>query len=234
MDFRIQYIIRNEASKWLSKNPERLSHLEIEKFKNSLDEYLFGNSKTIDDEVYDFLVDAKLIKNPTRHSQFAQYLNKKYSKTSVNSILDVGAGRCCHLSKELTDFGFKMSVQDPKIRLTDKEIKRLGIIEGFRTRFECDEYSSSGKGTNIQKYDALVGLEPCMATEHIIRQGLAYDKPFDVLLCYEKHNALNGKGFSEPEEWFDYLKGISKDVDIIKQGSSFIATNSSVMEAGNE
>jgi len=98
MDFRIQYIIKNEAAKWISQNPERLSHGEIEKFKKGLDEYLFGNSRTIDDEVYDFLVDSKLIKGKTRHSTFADYLKKKYLGTDVKKVLDVGAGRCCHLS----------------------------------------------------------------------------------------------------------------------------------------
>ena len=234
MDFRIQYMIKDKASKWLAENPERLTSKEKEQFKKSLDEYLFTNSKTIDDEVFDFLVQTKLIKNDARHITFANYLNKKYANSKVKTILDVGAGRCCHLSRELTRNGFKIYSQDPKIRLTDKEIKRAGIVEAVRTKFECDEYSNGGKGTYIQKFDAVVGLEPCMATEHIIRQGLAYDKPFDVLLCYENHNALDGRTFKEPEDWFDYLKGISREVDIVKLGSSFIATNSSVMEAGNE
>jgi len=99
-------------------------------------------------------------------------------------------------------------------------------ITTIKKLFRCDEFAKNGVGTDITQFNIIVGLEPCDATEHIIRQGLTYDKPFDVLLCYENHDALSGKRFNEPEEWFDHLKGISTEVDIVKLGSSFIATNS--------
>ena len=86
-------------------------------------------------------------------------------------------------------------------------------------------FARSGEGTNIINFDLIVGLEPCGATEHIIRQALKYDKPFDVSLCAAPHNALNGDTFNSYLEWYNHLKNISKEVSIIKNDCGYIATN---------
>ena len=110
---------------------------------------------------------------------------------------------------------------DPKIRLKDNEIKPRKIKQIIKKPFYCDDFSN--KGTDISKFDLIVGLEPCDATEHIIRQGLKYEKPFEVSLCYQAHNGLNGQKFNTPEDWYKHLQQISNEVDILKMEDDYIA-----------
>lgn len=130
----------------------------------------------------------------------------------------------CKLSKILARYGNSMHAIDPNIRLSANEAKNSNI-KIMPQKFMCDEYSKNGKGTNIKHYDMLVGLEPCDATEHIIRQGLKYDKPCDVLLCAVPHNALNGKTFKSAQEWQEYLLSISSELTIKEHNKSSIISN---------
>ena len=141
---------------------------------------------------------------------------------STQKILDVGAGRLCELSSTLATKGFKMFAMDPNIRLLPNEANSLNIHIS-KNLFLCDRYAKSHKGTDVKNFDLLIGLEPCLATEHIIHQGLKYEKPFDVVLCYEAHKALNGKEFKSVDEWFEHLLKISQEVEIIKHNDSYIA-----------
>lgn len=218
-------IIPSLAKEYISKNPERFTPEEIKKFNNDLNNYLNNKSKIIDDEVFDFLVYKGLINNGSRHNQFAKYINSKYAPNTTPNILDVGAGRMCHLSHRLSRSGYNMTAIDPKIRLTDSEAQAMNLkIE--RNNFYCDEYAPQNtSGTPINDYDLLVGLEPCDATEHIIRQGLKYNKPFEVLLCYTAHKKLTGGMPQSPEAWYKYLRNISSEIEVKKYDDSFIATN---------
>ena len=212
------------AELYLQKNSERLDVAEKADFRKNLTKFL-GGDFVLADEVYDFLVYEKLIKAQNRHEIFANYLAGKYSKESYKKILDVGAGRLCKLSAKLSSLGYEVYAQDPKIRLTEQEAKNLSIKKISRFKFACDDFSKNNAGTPVGAYDVLVGLEPCDATEHIIRQALKYDKPFDVHLCYAPHAALSGENFKTPEEWYKHLKSISDEIKILQQDSSFIATN---------
>lgn len=98
-------------------------------------------------------------------------------------------------------------------------------IVAIKKHFKSDDFAKSGEGTNIQNFDLIVGLEPCGATEHIIRQALKYDKPFDISLCAAPHKALSGDTFNSYLEWYNHLKNISKEVSIIKNDCGYIATN---------
>ncbi len=217
-----------EASKYLRRNPERFSKEEMDSFLQKLDNFIDNQSEVIDDEVYDFLVASRLVNNKTREEKFMSYINKKYGFLHFNKIMDVGAGRMCKLSKALEKFGNKMYAIDPKIRLTDKEASNLGISIS-NDKFICDEYARFGKGTNIKKMDLIVGLEPCEATEHIIRQSLKYDKPFDISLCATPHDSLDGRKFVCYEDWYEYLQSISKEVDIKKFRNSYYASNNNII-----
>ena len=163
-------------------------------------------------DFYDFLVYAHLQRTP-RHEHFGKVICNKYSIENFTNVLDVGAGRICRLSKYLLDRGYSVTAIDPKIRLQDGEIEGLELI---REHFKSDEYSKRKKGTNISEYDLVVGLEPCDATEHIIRQCLKYNKPFEISLCFAPHRALNGRNFNDYKEWHTYLDSISEDVHIEK------------------
>ena len=140
-------------------------------------------------------------------------------------MLDVGAGRMCKLSTALSKYGLKMHAIDPKIRLYKSELKQRSIQTISTQKFVCDDYARNGKGTDISGYDLILGLEPCDATEHIIRQCLKYDKPFDVLLCASPHDGLNGQKFKTYHDWFEHLNNISSEVNVSKWGNNYYASN---------
>ncbi len=214
------------AFDYVSKNPERFNDREKSKFFSCLNDWINGKTKAIDDEVYDFLVAVKVLKEKTRHEEFAGYINNKYGHLHFRRIMDVGAGRMCHLSELLAKQGARVTAMDPNIRLSMPEIFQRGIAQFSRDKFICDKYATmTGKGTNIEGYDLIVGLEPCDATEHIIHQGLKYDVPFEVLLCGAPHDGLDGSHFYSYEAWYDYLRSISSEVHLKKYNGSYIATN---------
>lgn len=217
-------IIRNQADLWLKENPLLLNSKEKEKFLNSLQDYLENKCGTIDDEVFDFLVQRKLIENEPRETSFIKYLIKKHENLNNLRILDVGAGRICALSKLIAQYGGKVTAMDTNIRLSNQALKQLQIT-AIKKTFRCDEQDKNGIGTSIDKFDLVVGLEPCDATEHIIRQSLKYNKPFDICLCAAPHKSLNGQCFKTYTEWYNYLKSISQELSIIEDDCGFIATN---------
>lgn len=219
-------IIKTEAQKYLLENPERFTELEKKKFLSNLNNWLTQKDYVYDDEVYDFLIEKSFINKPTRAISFFRYINSKYNPTQYKNILDVGAGRMCHLSSRLGRAGYTTTAIDPKIRLTNNEASQLKIHSTIKDNFYCDEYTPSTKSSfDIQIYDLLVGLEPCDATEHIIRQSLKYNKPFEVILCYTVHKTLNNTKCKNIESWYNYLKSISNEVKINNVDNSFIATN---------
>ena len=225
----LQLIIKNQANIWLKENPLLLNNQEQQKFLVGLQEYLENKNIAVDDEVFDFLVQRKLINNEPREVSFIKYLIKKHGILKNFNILDVGAGRICSLSKVIAEQGCKVTAMDLNIRLSNETLRKLKIT-AVKKLFRCDEYSKNGVGTNIDNFDLIIGLEPCDATEHIIRQSLKYDKPFDVNLCAAPHRSLNGKTFRTYEEWYNYLKNISKEVSIIEHDCGFVATNSETLE----
>lgn len=212
------------AFEYLKKNPYRFNEKEKLKFMQDLRIWVDGNSDVIADEVYDFLIDAGLVEQQRREDEFVSYLNKKYGMIHFGKILDVGAGRLCKLSQALTRYGNKMYAIDPNIRLNRDEARGMQIFVKTE-KFLCDDYAKRKKGTLVDIYDHIVGLEPCDATEHIIRQGLKYDKPFDILLCATPHKALSGEEFSSYEDWYKHLESISSEVNIKKVGGSYYASN---------
>ena len=217
-------IIKRQADIWLKENPLLLNNQEKQKFLIGLNDYLEGRGGAIDDEVYDFLVQKKLINNPPREATFLNYLIEKYGSIKDKKLLDVGAGRTCILSQLIAKNGGIVTAMDTNIRLNDNILRKLKITTSKKL-FRCDEFSKNGIGTDIKNFNIIVGLEPCGATEHIIRQSLKYDKPFDVNLCASPHNALNGEAFNSYLEWYNHLKNISKEVLIIENDCGFIATN---------
>ena len=212
------------SQEYLSENIERYTEQEKRKFMNELLQSIKGDQNFIYDGVYDFLVYYNLVKGVSRHKSFANYITRKYSPLHHKKVLDVGAGRLCNLSTMLAKRGFDMFAMDPNIRLLPNEAKTLNIHID-KNLFLCDEFAKNKKGTNIKDFNLLIGLEPCTGTEHIIRQALKYDKPFDVVLCYEAHKALNGKSFKTVDEWFEFILKISKEISIIKHDGNYIATN---------
>lgn len=225
----LNLIVRNQADIWLKENPLLLNSQEKQKFLIGLQDYLENKNIAIDDEVFDFLVQRKLINNEPREATFIKYLIKKYGSLNGFNVLDVGAGRICTLSKSIAEQGGKATAMDTNIRLNNESLKKAKITV-IKKLFRCDEYSKNGVGTNIDRFDLIVGLEPCDATEHIIRQALKYDKPFDINLCATAHKGLNGETFRTYGEWYKHLANISKEVSITEHDCGFVATNNKVLE----
>ncbi len=224
MDNLLRIIIQNRAGMWLKENPLLLDDQEKQKFLKGLKEYLDESSKIIDDEVFDFLVECELINNESRQASYLKYLRKKYPNLSQYKVLDVGAGRTCLLSKLLTRRCKEVVAMDPKIRLSDEQLTKAQIL-GIKNPFVCDDFMSNNNGTDIQKYDLVLGLEPCDATEHIIRQALKYDKQFNISLCAAPHKSLEGKNFTTYQQWYKHLAQISREVAIEEQNFGVVATN---------
>lgn len=214
-----------KAEQYLKLNPDRFTTAEKNKFRAGLAEWIEGTSETIDDEVYDFLLSLKIDDRKPREDVFASHITQKYKNLKFRKILDVGAGRMCKLSSVLSKCGYKMYAIDPNIRLTPQEATKQKISSVSKRQFLCDDFAPNGKGTNIQNYDLIVGLEPCDATEHIIRQALKYNKPFEILLCAAQHSALDGTTFNDYKEWYEHLSGISSEVKITQKKRSFFASN---------
>lgn len=217
-------IVKQQAQTWLKQNPLLLNSEEKQKFLLGLEEYFDDSSITIDDEVYDFLVQCHLVKNEPREDIFMRYLLAKYVSFRGKHVLDVGAGRVCALSNVLAKKGAKVTAMDTNIRQDSKILQKVKIT-GIKKLFVCDEFSKTGTGTNIQRFDLIVGQEPCDATEHIIRQALKYNKPFDISLCASPHKSLDGRTFETYEQWYEHLAGISNEVSITKKDCGFVATN---------
>lgn len=209
------------AKKYLDENVERFNEQEKKDFMNKLLENIKGDQKFMYDEVYDFLLHYNLIDGVSRHQSFVRYLNKNYHPFYTQNVLDVGAGRLCKLSARMNTYGFNMTAMDPNIRILESETRDLNIHIS-RNLFLCDEFAKENKGTDISSFDLIVGLEPCLGTEHIVRQGLKYEKPFEVVLCYEAHAALNGQKFKTVDDWFEHLLKISSELEIIKNKEDYI------------
>lgn len=225
MEKLTEMMLITKAEQYLKTNLDRFTNAEKDKFRAGLAEWIAGTAETVDDEVYDFLLSIKIYNTKPREEVFANYIVKKYSPIKFRKILDVGAGRMCKLSNILSKYGYKMYAMDPNIRLTPQEATKQKINSISKKLFLCDDYAQGGKGTNIQNYDLIVGLEPCDATEHIVRQSLKYDKPFEVSLCYAPHIALDGQSFETYQEWHNHIKNISSQITLTKEKQSLIASN---------
>lgn len=220
---------------YLNINAERFNDKEKYVFMENLNDWIMKKTDVISDDIYDFLIAAKLSEEKTREEQFASYLNEKYKNLRFTRIMDIGAGRMCKLSTLLAKNGARMYAIDPNIRLRVEESYKAGISKISNQKFVCDwSVGKNGLGTNVKPVDMLVGLEPCDATEHIIRQALKYEKPFDIALCATPHDSINGKKFRSYEEWYEYLLSISSEVDISKIGGFYIASNASQLDKGFE
>ena len=225
----LKVIIRHQADDWLKKNPLLLNTQEKQKFLIGLHNYLENKELTIDDEVFDFLVQSKLVKNEPREATFMRYLTRKYGNLKNRRVLEVGAGRICTLSQSIAQQGGKVTAMDTNIRINNDILRKAKIV-AVKKLFMCDDFSKNGTGTNIDRFDLIVGLEPCDATEHIIRQALKYDNPFDINLCAAPHKGIDGETFKTYKDWYNHLKSISESVSIIENDCGFVATNNDDLE----
>lgn len=191
---------------------EKFNMEEILGFMRSLMMFTSDVGYPFIDELYNFMVYSKIIDTPTTEVEFLNFLKEKFNFNN-KKILDVGAGRTCKLAQESVKLGATATAIDPRIRFSNKEAsdKKISIIKKY---FACDEFSYLNSGTKIKKYDKILALHPCDATEHIIRQCLKYDKAFYIALCGESHPTLYGEEMRNADQWYKYFKGLSSSIKI--------------------
>jgi hypothetical protein len=160
----------------------------------------------------------------TNDEEFGLELMANFPKNKNSNVLEVTAGHDLKVAKFLAKNRYTVSIIDPLIKIKYEKLK-LYNIKPIKSHFLCDHYVGKGKGSPVNDYDFIEGIRTCGATEHIVRQGLEYDKPFSVLLCNCIHRSLNGKEFRCRDEWYDYLNSISSEAKIIENKGFHYITN---------
>lgn len=186
----IGFLHRRDLKRYIIENPNHITPDQIMKISNDI---LSDDNTVISDEYYDFLRWLRHL--PGRQEVFSKYIKRRYKSFRGKKVLEVGCGRTARLSSLLSRH-FKMTAIDPQVE-SDNAPKRVQIIQDFFT-----------EDTDISEYDLVIALEPCDATEHIIRACLKAHKPFIVVLCGIAHQRIDGVMPSDVSEWYNYLISI--------------------------
>lgn len=182
-----------------------------------------GERFIVEDELIDFF-DA-IDQSVNRFETFARKIRRLYPVKDYPRVLDVGCGVLMNLSLELARYGYEVTGIDPTVltkeELLDvrKKLVRMKMLQNVREK-EMEKITIvkdhfNYKVTNLESYDLIVGLEPCEATEHILRGSLMQNKSCIISLCATAHETLDGTTFENRFLWYDYLKSI--DSKIIQQ-----------------
>ncbi len=184
---------KRTLNQYIAENPNNLTPTQFDRIVDDL--MSNGSSGTIHDETYDFYqwLDGK----PGRQEQFYKFIKHNYESFFGKNVLEVGCGRTAALSQMLSRH-FKMTAIDPLLEVSEKP--GIEYIKAYFTQ-----------NTPIWDYDLIIGLEPCDATEHIIRSCLKREKEFIVVLCGTPHKRLDGKKSRSIEEWREYLVNIDRN-----------------------
>lgn len=228
MDFTNKILIMPKLLKYLKDNPNRLTPLEKDKILFDIEKYFDDNSYLTPD-IYDFFrhlekIENLHIRNP-RHQRFLRYLNAKYNlQSSPKKILEVGAGRMCELSQELSKNGNILTAIDPAIQLSNQEAHEKGF-NIIKHHFNCGKYPVENHCTSLKPYDLGIAHKACKGTEHLLIQGLIDNKPVEAMLCNRPHKSLDGERFKNMEEYIKHLKSISSEIKVFDYANNIIATN---------
>ena len=184
-------------------NPNELTPAEFAALQKEITR---ANKTELSDQYCDFMLWCREL--PSRQKQFADFIIKKLSKHPGAKILEVGCGRTAILSRQLSKHGFQMTCIDPKLELSS--IQKYPEIKGICGKFDYKTFDLSG-------FDYVIAVEPCDATEHVVRACIATDTPFFMSLCGVPHKLLDGKMPKNHNEWYQYLKNIAPDhIKLIK------------------
>lgn len=131
--------------------------------------------------------------------QFAEIVGK-LSGTNV-SILDVGAGDIPYSSILLGDTKQSVTTMDRRFELSPETLKRLNVDA---------ETSYFTEGTDISKYDIVVGQRPCSAIEKMVKECVKQNKPYFIELC--NCHIPPSKTPGKPAVWSEILPEIDSYV----------------------
>jgi len=178
----------------LNRFKNKYSHLYPDYLQEEIDNKLFlgytNNNDTIN-QIYCYL---NLVNdNINAYKGFIKILEDNFDLN--NNILEIGAGTIPILAKYLNDKKINVDILEPNIIFDNLTIGRV-----IKKKFD--------EKTNIEKYDLLIGYNPCGATEDIIRTAINSNKDFCIALCGCCFLPKKYKNRT-PEEWHDYLLGIA-------------------------
>ncbi|MBO5095997.1 MAG: hypothetical protein J6B98_03905 [Bacilli bacterium] len=159
---------------------------------------LFGitNDNDIINQIYAYLELIPDEINP--YLGFLEHLKQYFNLKKIN-ILEIGSGCIPMLAFYIYDlYKNKIDIQEPNIIFSN-------IIKGniFKEKFT--------ETTNIDKYDLIIGFNPCSATESMIKNAIKNNKNFAIALCgccflpdeFIERNS---------EKWHEYLFKLAKDL----------------------
>ncbi|MDR0850036.1 MAG: hypothetical protein LBN07_00950 [Christensenellaceae bacterium] len=204
-DIEEEFTLADILNAYININPRQLSETEIQVLIEDFEAIKSGELDVPSELLYDFFAFGKLV--PSRHTTFADDIASKYPAERFLRVLEIGAGKQCLLSKTLVKKGYYVTSMDPQILIDENRAAKKGFIV-TKDYFRCDEFSPDSIGTDISSYDLIVAQQPCGATEHIIRQCLKNNKPFEIKLCGDAHPHLSGEEDDTLEEWYNYLSSI--------------------------
>ncbi len=191
----------------ISKKPNFIKRIKLKKFKDKyiklypdylqeeIEEKLFlgytNNNDTIN-QIYCFL---NLVNdNINAYKAFITILEDNFDLTK--KVLEVGAGTIPILAKYLIDKKVNVDIIDPII-IFDKLVDTNIIKEKFTEK------------TNIDKYNLIIGYNPCGATEDMIKSAIKNKKDFCIALCgccFLPNEYKN----RTPKVWHEYLFDLAK------------------------
>ncbi len=191
--------VERSLEQYVAENPNGLSQ---DQFRRILDDLLNPRSNgIIHDETFDYFM--WLDYRPGRQELFCKYILEKYKEYYGKNVLEVGCGRNATLSVMLSKH-FHMTAIDPELQFGGNA--KISLVRAYFTQ-----------NTPIWDYDLVIGLEPCDATEHIIRSCLKRNKEFIVVLCGVPHRRFDGRMPKSAEAWYDYLVNIDAEQLILEK-----------------
>lgn len=184
---------KRNLTQYFEQNPDDLTK---EQFEKILEDLMHSKErKTMYDETFDCF---QWLRNaPGRQELFCNYIEQNYSQFFGKKVLEVGCGANAKLSRLLSK-NFVITAMDPAINTTSRKIKLI------KEKFDF-------QSTAVDEYDLIIGLEPCDASEHIIRSCLQHKKEFIVVLCGTPHKKINGTMPNNIMAWYNYLVSIDKE-----------------------
>lgn len=146
------------------------------------------------------------------YAKIFENMKMHYKDLYNKSILDVGCGQYPAfvemIAKEMRDKKSKGLIDGIDPRLIIKRLEESENTTLYNTAFTTR--------TNVDKYDILMGVLPCEATEAIITKACNEEKEMLLVPCTCLH-PINGRSFKDSFEYIHYLK----DLTTKKKSDSF-------------
>jgi len=185
-----------DLEKYLKDNPDDLTMQQKVKLRREVHAEA-RESGVLSDEMVDYRL--WLEKLPSRCESFADYLSGPLMRYAGGTILEVGCGPRARLARSLLDRGYNVEAIDPKLEMRSRIFRR----ESFTIDYP-----------HLDSFQAVIALEPCEATELVIRACTQQKVPFFVVPCGSPHPRIDGTLDKTTAEWWAYLMNLNSKIRI--------------------